>query len=123
MSDHKNCPVCKSQFTVKDHSRPSWNLIVYCSDDCRLNKWKVGHNKKLEKQILEMVSHPEVTTICPSDVLPPEQQNDWTQWEAVREAARRLVARGEIELTQMGEVVDPFLFKGQVRFRKKQNWT
>ena len=37
--------------------------------------------------------------------------------EEVRRAARRLVARGELEITQGGRVVDPSEFKGPIRLR------
>jgi hypothetical protein len=38
--------------------------------------------------------------------------------EPARRAARRLVARGEVELTQRGRVVDPSTFRGPVRIRR-----
>ena len=37
--------------------------------------------------------------------------------EPVREAARRLAARGAIEITQRGAVVDPLSFRGPIRLR------
>jgi len=37
--------------------------------------------------------------------------------EPVRMAARRLVARGEAEITQKGSVVDPSTAKGPIRVR------
>jgi hypothetical protein len=58
-------------------------------------------------------------TICPSDVLPPEEKQDAARMEEVREAARGLVARGEIEITQHGEVVDPDRLRGPIRLRLK----
>lgn len=38
--------------------------------------------------------------------------------EPTRQAARRLVAAGEVEITQQGRVVDPSTAKGPIRIRK-----
>jgi hypothetical protein len=38
--------------------------------------------------------------------------------EPTREAARRLVAAGEVEVTQRGVVVDPATARGPVRIRR-----
>jgi hypothetical protein len=38
--------------------------------------------------------------------------------EPARAAARRLVARGEVEITQGGRVVDPSTAKGPLRVRR-----
>jgi hypothetical protein len=38
--------------------------------------------------------------------------------EPARDAARRLVDAGEIEMTQQGEVVDPATATGPVRLRR-----
>jgi hypothetical protein len=38
--------------------------------------------------------------------------------EPVRRAARRLVAAGEAEITQGGNVVDPSTAKGPIRIRR-----
>ncbi len=40
--------------------------------------------------------------------------------EPARQAARRLVAAGEIEITQGGHVVDPSTAKGPIRLRRVQ---
>ena len=39
--------------------------------------------------------------------------------ERTRQAARRLLESGEIEILQKGEVVDPSTFKGPIRLRKR----
>ncbi len=52
----------------------------------------------------------------------PEEGDD--AWRALtepaRRAARRLVAAGEVELTQRGRVVDPSTFRGPVRIRRRR---
>jgi hypothetical protein len=39
--------------------------------------------------------------------------------EPARRAARRLVDRGEVEITQGGHVVDPSTAKGPIRIRRR----
>lgn len=58
-------------------------------------------------------------TICPSEVLPIEQKQNKELMEEVRKAARDLVAKGKIEITQKGEVIDPHHIKGPIRLRLK----
>lgn len=52
----------------------------------------------------------------------PVATTDEESWrdllEPARRAARRLVASGEVELTQRGRVVDPSSFRGPVRIRR-----
>lgn len=60
-------------------------------------------------------------TICPSEVLLPEQKKDPRLMEAVRESARRLADDGEIEITQKGEIVNPHNIKGPIRLRLRRD--
>jgi hypothetical protein len=57
-------------------------------------------------------------TICPSDVARSLSTDDWRPlMEPIRVVARRLVAAGEVEITQGGQVVDPSTAKGPIRIR------
>ncbi|MFP5492794.1 MAG: DUF3253 domain-containing protein [Bacteriovoracia bacterium] len=58
-------------------------------------------------------------TICPSEVLPIELKHNKELMEEVRAAARVLVAKGKIEITQKGEVINPQTIKGPIRLRLK----
>lgn len=59
-------------------------------------------------------------TICPSEVARALFPEDWRpHMERVREAARRLVAAGEIEITQGGRPVDPDHARGPIRLRAR----
>ncbi|MET0449005.1 MAG: DUF3253 domain-containing protein, partial [Aeromicrobium sp.] len=62
----------------------------------------------LERRILELLaSRASTSTICPSDVARQVAPDDWRPlMDPVRDAAQRLVDRGEVEITQKGEVVD-----------------
>jgi hypothetical protein len=58
-------------------------------------------------------------SICPSDVARAVAPDDWRPlMEPVREAARRLVEAGEVEITQKGDVVDPASARGPIRIRR-----
>ena len=70
--------------------------------------------------------HPEPAagaTICPSEaaraVAGDADEDAWRAlMEPARRAARRLVAAGEVEITQGGKVVDPSTAKGPIRIRR-----
>lgn len=57
-------------------------------------------------------------TICPSEAARAVDPDRWRDlMEPARSAARRLVAAGEVEITQGGRVVDPSTAKGAIRIR------
>jgi hypothetical protein len=58
-------------------------------------------------------------TICPSEVLPPEQKKDKYMMELVRESAKLLALENKIDITQGGKPVDPNKFKGPIRLKLK----
>ncbi|WP_426368651.1 DUF3253 domain-containing protein [Streptomyces sp. E-08] len=61
-------------------------------------------------------------TICPSDAARAVYEGDGDGWRAlmepVRRAAGRLLAAGEVEITQAGRTVDPARARGPVRIRR-----
>lgn len=59
-------------------------------------------------------------TICPSEAARQVGgEHAWRElMEPARSAARRMVARGEIEITQRGRVVDPSTARGPIRLRR-----
>lgn len=58
-------------------------------------------------------------TICPSDAARAlaEDGNFRPLMQPVRARARAMVKRGELEITQHGEVVDPAAARGPIRLR------
>ncbi|MGV0852370.1 DUF3253 domain-containing protein [Mycolicibacterium phlei] len=58
-------------------------------------------------------------TICPSDAARAVGGADWRDlMDDAREIARELARRGEIEITQKGEVLDPdATWRGPIRIR------
>ncbi|WP_314676446.1 DUF3253 domain-containing protein [uncultured Rhodococcus sp.] len=75
--------------------------------------------KELTAKIRELLSARSAeSSICPSDVARAAAPDDWRPlMEPVREAARRMVADGEVQITQGGEVVDPESVRGPIRIR------
>ncbi|MBJ7478871.1 DUF3253 domain-containing protein [Rhodococcus sp. (in: high G+C Gram-positive bacteria)] len=75
--------------------------------------------KDLSAKIRELLSARSPTSsICPSDVARAAAPDNWRPlMEPVREAARRMVADGEVQITQGGEVVDPESARGPIRIR------
>lgn len=76
--------------------------------------------KDYKSQIMSLLAQrgPE-KTICPSELLEGEDKQNKALMEEVRESARQLALRGEIEITQKGEVLDPSAIKGPIRLKLK----
>ncbi|CUR59690.1 conserved hypothetical protein [metagenome] len=77
---------------------------------------------RLEAAILELLaSRAPTATICPSDAARAVGDEDsWRElMDPARAAAARLVDRGEVEITQGGEVVDLATAKGPIRIRRR----
>jgi hypothetical protein len=75
--------------------------------------------KELAAKIRELLSARSAeSSICPSDVARAAAPDNWRPlMESVREAARHMVADGEVQITQGGEVVDPESVRGPIRIR------
>ena len=76
----------------------------------------------LEQAVLALLAQrADGATICPSEAARAVGGDDWRQlMEPAREAARRLVDAGDVEVTQGGEVVDPATARGPVRIRRRE---
>ena len=77
--------------------------------------------KELAAKIRELLNARSAeSSICPSDVARAAAPDNWRPlMEPVREVARHMVAHGEVQITQGGEVVDPESVRGPIRIR----WT
>lgn len=76
---------------------------------------------ELERTILALLDRRAPTsTICPSDAARAVGTVDgWRDlMEPARQAARRLVEAGKVEITQGGQVVDLATAKGPIRIRR-----
>jgi hypothetical protein len=102
-----------------------WESVKYCSDACR--RAKVSDvDRALEAAILELLDARSAgATICPSEaakrVAGVDDEAGWRAlMEPARRAARRLVASGDVEVTQRGRPVDPSTAKGPIRIRRRR---
>lgn len=80
-------------------------------------------DERLEQAILGLLDgRTSAATICPSDAARAVHGGDDDGWRALmepaRRAARRLVAAGEVEITQGGRAVDPAGARGPIRIRR-----
>lgn len=89
-----------------------------CSKQCRRYKPN-AMDRALEAAILDLLaSRPGGASIEPSDAVRAVALEGPDALERARRAARRLVALGEVELTQGGRRVDPSTAKGPVQIRR-----
>ncbi|MGB9339489.1 MAG: DUF3253 domain-containing protein [Polyangiales bacterium] len=72
----------------------------------------------LEREIVRLLRSRTGKTICPSEAA---REVDAARWQSLmepaRQAARRLVARGEAQILQRGQPVDASTARGPIRIR------
>ncbi len=115
----KTCDSCGRRITWRKKWERDWETVRYCSAACR--RHRPGEvDARLETSIRSLlVSRASTGTICPSEAAREVGGEDWpTLMEPARAAARRMVAAGEVEITQQGRVVDPSTAKGPIRIRR-----
>lgn len=96
----------------------TWEEVRYCSDACRRQRVS-PQDEALERAILDLLGD-RAGTICPSEAARSVAgDDDWRAlMEPARRAARRLVAAGQVQITQKGRVVDPSTARGPIRIRR-----
>lgn len=113
----KTCAACGREITWRKKWERDWESVRWCSDACRRRGVRPV-DTQLEAKTLELVSS-RAGTVCPSEVARAVDPEGWRDlMEPARQAARRLVAAGEVEITQGGRVVDPSTAKGPIRIRR-----
>jgi hypothetical protein len=114
----KTCAACGRTIEWRKKWARDWDDVKYCSASCR-RRGVTSQDVDLERRVLEMLAgRSRSSTICPSEVARAVAPDYWRPlMEPVRRAARRLVDRGEVEITQQGSVVDPSTAKGPIRIR------
>ena len=122
-ADHaeKTCASCGRRIEWRAAWAKNWDDVRYCSDACRARK-VTATDRELEASILGLLADRAASaTACPSEAARAIGGEEWRDlMEPARRAARRLVARGEIDITQGGSVVDPSTARGPIRLRKRQ---
>ena len=117
-SETRACVVCGRTIQWRKKWERSWDQVRYCSDGCR--RRKLGPvDADLEGAILDLLAQRAGgATICPSEAARAVAPGEWRElMEPARMAARRLVAAGDVVITQRGRVVDPSTAKGPIRIR------
>jgi hypothetical protein len=117
----KPCEVCGRRIVWRKKWERDWDNIKVCSEACRKGRLDAT-DAALERAIMDLLgSRRGGGTICPSEAARriTGDDGDWeTLMERARMAARRLVAKGAIEITQGGRAVDGSTAKGPIRLRK-----
>lgn len=118
------CASCGRRIEWRAKWAREWPNIRYCSDACRSRKVRPV-DRALETSIRELLAaRPRGATICPSEAARAVAGDGGEGWrelmEPARAAARRLVAAGEVEITQGGRAVDPSTAKGPIRIRTRR---
>lgn len=113
----KRCATCGRSFEWRARWARNWDEVRYCSAACRRPLRHGDHD--LERAIVELLcERKRCATICPSEAARAVEGEGWRElMEPARAAARRLEAKGVIETTQRGRVVDPSKAKGPIRLR------
>lgn len=115
----KSCAVCGRAITWRKKWERDWDSVRYCSDRCRSRKSELRGEDSLARTILSLLAtRPRNATLCPSEVARALGEDGWRErMEPVREAARRLVQQGVLDIVQGGRVVDPSTARGPIRLR------
>jgi hypothetical protein len=114
------CAVCGRHIEWRAKWARDWDQVRHCSTACR-QRGLGPTDAALEDAIRALLAaRARTATICPSEAA--RQVAAEAEWrplmEPARMAARRLVARGEVEILQGGRVVDPSTAKGPIRIRR-----
>lgn len=119
MPESKTCASCGRTIEWRTKWARNWDSVRYCSDGCRRRKVTAA-DRQLEAAILALLDRrARGATICPSEAARSVGGEGWRPlMEPARRAARRLVAAGEVVITQGGVVVDPSTAKGPIRIRR-----
>ncbi|MDD7928222.1 DUF2256 and DUF3253 domain-containing protein [Microbacterium sp. NM3R9] len=117
----KTCASCGREMQWRAKWAKNWDEVRYCSDACRRRGIRPV-DAQLTQAILDLLDARAATaTICPSEAARKVGGEEWRDlMEPARRAARRLVADGEVDITQRGAVVDPSTAKGPIRIRRRQ---
>jgi hypothetical protein len=106
----KTCASCGRRIEWRRKWADNWDDVRYCSDACR-RRGVSAADRQLEADILTRLSSSRSVAISEVDAAARDP-------EPARRAARRLVAQGEVELTQRNRVVDPSTAKGPFEIRR-----
>ncbi|MFG0326146.1 MAG: DUF3253 domain-containing protein [Phycisphaerales bacterium JB037] len=116
----RRCTVCGRSIQWRKKWERDWERVRYCSKGCR-SRGVTGADERLEAAILRLLAErARGATICPSQAARAVDDTNWRDlMEPARMAARRLVVRGLVDITQGGRVIDPDTARGPIRIRAR----
>jgi hypothetical protein len=119
----KTCARCGRAVAWRKRWARDWDAVRYCGERCRRTRLDAT-DAALEEHTLALLSkRARGATICPSEAARAVAGENEAMWrplmERARSAARRLVDRGLVEITQRGRVVDPSEARGPLRVRRR----
>jgi len=115
----KTCVTCGRSFAWRKKWERDWDAVRHCSDACRRRPGAA--DAEAEAAILTLLDRRAAdASICPSEAARAlvGDERFRAALPTVMNAARRLAARGEVEIAQGGRTVDPSRAKGPVRIRR-----
>ena len=114
----KTCVACGRAFHYRRKWRTTWAKVRYCSARCRRSRGS-ALDQSLEAAIVDLLRDRSAdATICPSEAARRLAPDHWRSLlPATRNAARRLVSKGVIQILQKGAVIDPTKARGPIRLR------
>lgn len=118
VAEPKACACCGRSIEWRAKWARTWESVRFCSARCRTTR-RDQRDEQLEQATLALL-HGRAAhgSICPSEAARMVFGQEWEpEMERARQAARRLVARGLVEITQRGRVVDPDAARGPIRVR------
>ena len=118
----RTCASCGRVITWRRSWARDWEHVRWCSQRCR-RRGVTTEDEALSSAILRLLDErPGGASICPSEAARAVAGEGPAAWrplmEPARAAARRLVAAGEVEITQRSRVVDPSVARGPIRVRR-----
>lgn len=121
----KTCAACGRRIAWRRKWARCWEQVRFCGERCRRSR-PGPIDAELERAILDLLAARAAdATICPSEaarrVAGPDDEPGWRAlMEPARQAARRLCAAGQLEITQRGRIVDASGAKGPIRLRRSR---
>jgi hypothetical protein len=114
----KICASCGRPMSWRKSWEKNWESIRYCSDSCRRQKLDKNSIQVRETLLKMAIERGPSKSLCPSEVARHLFPDDWeSHMEEVRRVARQLHHKGDLEITQKGEVIKDLNVKGPIRIR------
>jgi hypothetical protein len=113
----KPCQHCGREIVWRKKWERAWDEVRFCSQACK--RGRSDADTRLESAILNLLATRATgATICPSEAARHVFPQTWREhMEQTRQAARRLVVAGKVQITQNGRAVDPSTARGAIRVR------